>query len=134
MTYGGRGHRVQDLPTAWTMPGRGSTLTESRSWTAPDQEALVIRTIKNFKWEQSHWAEERRGDEKTKYTNGKLMDPRLESKGLGDSQLKEGPLAKDCSTKRTGTGIPTRGGRPQGSALPNQDSQRKREAGVRQAG
>ena len=29
------------------------------------------------------------------------MDPRVESKGPGDSHLKEGPLAEVCSTKRT---------------------------------
>ena len=33
-----------------------------------------------------------RVEERTKYTDGKLMDPNMESKGLGDSQLKEGPL------------------------------------------
>ena len=33
-------------------------------------------------------------EEKTKYTDGMLIDPRMESKGLGDSQLKEGPLER----------------------------------------
>ena len=94
--------------------------TESRSWTASDQEALVIRTIKNCKWELPHGAKERQGDKKPKYTDGKLMDPRVKSKGQGDNHLKERPLAEDCSTKQsralggsssTLTGILTRGGR-----------------------
>ena len=36
-----------------TLKGVGFSM-ESRNRTAPVQEALVIRTIKNFKWEQSH--------------------------------------------------------------------------------
>ena len=53
------------------------------------REALVIPTKKNYKGEQLHWEEER-----IKHTNRKFRDPRVESKGMGESQLKEGPIER----------------------------------------
>ena len=66
--------------------------TTSRTLTALASEALVNRIMKNCKGEQLHWAEKMLVEEVTKYTAGKLMDPRMESKELSNSQRKEGPL------------------------------------------
>ena len=64
--------------------------TTSRTLTALAREALVNRIMKNCKWEHLHWAGKVPVEERTKYTAGKLMDPCMESKELGDSQLKKG--------------------------------------------
>ena len=68
--------------------------TTSRTLTALTSEALVNRIMKNCKWEQLYWAEKMLVEEVTKYTAGKLMDPRKESKELSNSQRKEGPLER----------------------------------------
>ena len=55
--------------------------TTSRTLATMAREALVTPTRKNCKWEQLPWAEEKRVEEKTKYTDGKPMDPAWSPRG-----------------------------------------------------
>ena len=82
-----------------------SSNTANKTLATLAREVLVIPTMKDCKGEQLHWAEERRVEEMTKHTDRKLRDPRMESKGLGDSQLKEGLIETRLGMIRSDEGI-----------------------------
>ena len=90
--------------------------TTSRTLTTMAREALVTPTRKNCKWEQLPEAEETRVEEKTRYIDGKLMNPRMESNGLGDSQWKEGLLDRRLVMIRSDKSIRQLGGGETSSA------------------